>query len=436
MKLLPSSDHTLTARIVLQRELAGADFDRLQNLLHRRAASWSSRLRLEIDNKAKVDLKQAGAVRAVAERETSTTASGRRLGGPSFVGAYPSLECHVSVDSMPIVWMRTGSLRLGNSISFVAHADEIEGMSAAHWIYQVFMEMVETFEPLWGAVSSDPEYEAKVMGVFPSDSSTPGAWGAVGYDFGRALPGLFWLNFFGPRYVELIGRERLLGAPAVEAREVGSGVLIVTRSDPYEWGSEDARRSLEDVLGHIGRQFFFSKAEPDAPRVAPDWSEAFGSTPDPRASRSEHDVERIVEYLGQMAGSFLESQGEFWPFGCTVGLDGELTPTTALGDEETDPIQAAELLEKSIRAGAEHGRIRAAGICKDVRLRHCDGSAQDAIDIGVDLREGEPVRVIYPYRRTASGAYEFEEPTREIPDMLLFPGVTSELSTHTKSASN
>jgi hypothetical protein len=434
MKLLPSNDHTLTAKVVLQRELAGADFDRLQNLLRRRAASWSSRLRLEIDNKVKVDLKQPGAVRAVAERETRTIASGRRLGGPAFVGAYPSLECGVSVDSEPIVWMRDGSLRLGNRISFVAHADEIEGMSAAHWIYQVFMEMVEAFEPLWGAVSSHPEYDAKVMGVFPSDSSTPGAWGAVGYDFGRALPGLFWINFFGPRYVELIGRERLLGAPAVEAREVGRGVLVVTRSDPYEWGSEHARRSLEDVLGHIGRQFFFSKAEPDAQRVAPDWSEAFRSAPDSRELGPEHDVERIVDYLGQLAASSLESQGEFWPFGCTVGLGGELTPTTALGDEKTDPIQAAELLEKSIRVDAEQARIRAAGICKDVRLRHRDGSAQDAIDIAVDLREGEPVRVIYRYRRTASGAYEFEEPTREIPDMLLFPGAPSALSVHDSAA--
>lgn len=279
MKLPPHGDHTMTAEIVLQRELVGADFDRLHDLLRRRAASWSSRLRLEIDSKVKVDLNQPHTLRAVVERTTKTF-NGRRLGGAFFVGIDSSIECGVSVDSEPIVWMRDGSLRLGNRISFVAHADEIEGVSAAHWIYQVFVEMVEAFEPLWGAVSSHLEYEAKVMGMFSSDSSTPGAWGAVGRDFGRALPGLFWLNFFGPRYVELIGRECLLGTPAVEAREVGRGVLIVTRSNPYEWSSEDVRRSLEDVLGHIGHQFFFAKGDPNDPRVAPVWSEAFGSAPD------------------------------------------------------------------------------------------------------------------------------------------------------------
>jgi hypothetical protein len=31
---------------------------------------------------------------------------------------------------------------------------------------------------------------------------------AVGRDFGRYLPGVFWLNFFGPDYTDRIGPER------------------------------------------------------------------------------------------------------------------------------------------------------------------------------------------------------------------------------------
>jgi hypothetical protein len=88
--------------------------------------------------------------------------------------------------------------------------------------------------PAWGAVSSREEYDAKVM------SDGPGV-AAIGRDFGRFLPGLFTLNFFGPPWVDLVGRERLLGAPG--ARAVGDGVLIAAGDDPSgtrapDWGRD------------------------------------------------------------------------------------------------------------------------------------------------------------------------------------------------------
>jgi hypothetical protein len=41
---------------------------------------------------------------------------------------------------------------------------------------------------------------------------------AVGCDFGRFLPGLFWLNFFGRPYRGLIGDAHLRSTPAGRGR--------------------------------------------------------------------------------------------------------------------------------------------------------------------------------------------------------------------------
>jgi hypothetical protein len=41
---------------------------------------------------------------------------------------------------------------------------------------------------------------------------------AIGRDFGKTLPGFFWLNFFAPRLVEHIGRVRLLSTPGATRR--------------------------------------------------------------------------------------------------------------------------------------------------------------------------------------------------------------------------
>jgi hypothetical protein len=84
---------------------------------------------------------------------------------------------------------------------------------------------------------------------------------AVGRDFSRYLPGLFSVNYFGERYVELIGREVLLHAPSERADTLGSGVIVVLDStigshpvDTVVSGSAEA-----DALDAIGRRHFFQK---------------------------------------------------------------------------------------------------------------------------------------------------------------------------------
>ena len=44
---------------------------------------------------------------------------------------------------------------------------------------------------------------------------------AIGMNITAAVPGLYWLNFFGPPYVDLMGRERLLSAARLRGEACG-----------------------------------------------------------------------------------------------------------------------------------------------------------------------------------------------------------------------
>ena len=109
------------------------------------------------------------------------------------------------------------------------------------------------------------EYDAKNI------SHEGGGTEAVGVDVSRYLPGLYWLNFFGKPYCELIGLERLLDTPAHEVKGVDDGVLVRLSKDSREWEREDYREAERKVLNHIGRQYCFSKEEPNQKTVAPDF---------------------------------------------------------------------------------------------------------------------------------------------------------------------
>jgi hypothetical protein len=95
---------------------------------------------------------------------------------------------------------------------------------------------------------------------------------AIGRDFGRHLPGLFWLNFFGRRYRDLVGADRLRSAPAERTTDLDDGILIQLGSDPLDWDTPDYAIREHRVREHLGQELFFSRAEPDRATVVPDWN--------------------------------------------------------------------------------------------------------------------------------------------------------------------
>jgi hypothetical protein len=64
------------------------------------------------------------------------------------------------------------------------------------------------------------------------------------------LPTLYWANFFGPAYVDKIGRDKILSAPAWAIEELpDGGLLYVLASCP---GLADDHVSVESVKAHFG----------------------------------------------------------------------------------------------------------------------------------------------------------------------------------------
>jgi hypothetical protein len=54
------------------------------------------------------------------------------------------------------------------------------------------------------------------------------------------LPDVFWATVFGPPYVQLLGKERLLGAPAYVVEEIGPDMIYVQLTESLAGALEDS----------------------------------------------------------------------------------------------------------------------------------------------------------------------------------------------------
>ncbi|MBL0692786.1 hypothetical protein [Comamonas sp. JC664] len=82
--------------------------------------------------------------------------------------------------------------------------------------------------------------------VFGRDDAT---WKRDGFD---KVYELFWLNVFGPKLVESVGRERMLSTPAHLVEELPNGsILLVLWPTAAEFSSEEAREAQARAHVHL-----------------------------------------------------------------------------------------------------------------------------------------------------------------------------------------
>lgn len=270
----------LDAELVFDRYLgSGEDLDVLQELLRQLVPRWAAKLRVWRGPKDQrpVDIHEPGALKS-----TVVTAAGERgatyralvaqyghppherlVGSAELRGAGPELVIIVSIDEM-VVSQLGARTALGNGVTLQVRRREVEGRQGKDWLAEAFETLCAALSPPWASAQHPDEYWAKVMIEEPRIE-------AVGRDFGRSLPGVFWLNFFGRRYRELLGNDRLLSTPAPIVSAVGDGVLVGLGGDPTAWATEAYARAEAKVRDHLGAEFFFAKSDPDRLTVAPDW---------------------------------------------------------------------------------------------------------------------------------------------------------------------
>jgi hypothetical protein len=75
------------------------------------------------------------------------------------------------------------------------------------------------------------------------------SWFQDGFD---KIYEVYWLNVFGPKLVESVGRERMLSTPAWRVEELpGGAVLVVLRPTAADFASEEARQAQARALVHL-----------------------------------------------------------------------------------------------------------------------------------------------------------------------------------------
>jgi hypothetical protein len=288
--------------------LAGRQLDEVQAVLRELAPRWSSKLHVwrHRQEKTPIDLSIAGSL-AQAVRLAATErgplfrdlecrygqAPLRVFGGAELRGADTSLVLGVDIDEQ--VFQRLGEKWIwANRFTIQTCRPKVEGTDGPSWCASAFEALCDRLGPVWGHTEITAEYDAKNI------SREGGGMMAIGVDFSRCLPGVYWLNFYGRTYRDFIGRERLLSAPAYDVREVGDGVLLRLHADPTKWDSPEYQATERQVLAHVGPQFFFSRQNPDRVTVAPD----FGLP----ILRSEQQVARPPEQPRKL------QEGVWWRF--------------------------------------------------------------------------------------------------------------------------
>ena len=68
----------------------------------------------------------------------------------------------------------------------------------------------------------------------------------------------------------MIGKERLLNAPAQEIETLGAGVPLLLGADPEAWSTPEYKTAESGALAYLGEKYFCNRREPRRETTAPD----------------------------------------------------------------------------------------------------------------------------------------------------------------------
>jgi hypothetical protein len=116
----------------------------------------------------------------------------------------------------------------------------------------------------YGCVHNEDEYKEKNVLI-----QGPVTW----YGGGRLdqmLPGIYWANFFGPRYVKWFGETKFTSLPGFSKERLSDGGwLILTRPSPTSPRDDTARQLERTIIERLGEDAFFDKEKLGKRTIAP-----------------------------------------------------------------------------------------------------------------------------------------------------------------------
>jgi hypothetical protein len=177
--------------------------------------------------------------------------------GTGTTGRYVSVDFDSMIPARP-----SGSQWLwSNSVGASVKPTRVEGVSRPDWICSLARELAEDENFLWGAAYLDEEFPA-------SNLDTTRGLRAIGRDVRRYLPGLYWLNFFGAAYTELMD---VIAAEAMGVgnwQRIGQTLTLECHGDPEGWRGFTTQK--HQLLNALGADLFFDRRRPERDTRAPD----------------------------------------------------------------------------------------------------------------------------------------------------------------------
>jgi len=74
----------------------------------------------------------------------------------------------------------------------------------------------------------------------------------------KGLPGIYWVNFFGPDLVEKLGKEKILSAPFFSYEELrDGGILFSFGQSPFDQQDPDKENMRTEFRDYIGDENFY-----------------------------------------------------------------------------------------------------------------------------------------------------------------------------------
>ena len=239
----------------------------LEHWLLTSAGAWAANAAVRVWDPARsrretIDLSRPGKLGEALAAHTRWF-DGRHAGAVELRGATREYAILVGINDNPISW-NGDSLLLGNQLCLQVMRKTVDDKPQEEFAREFLDAACRATSPMWAAMYRLSEYVAKVMQLSPSIED-------IGRDFGRFLPALFAVNYFGERYVSLFGKERVAAVDQRMIEQVGSGVIVSVAS-PGLWQAADA--TYAQVLDALGREHFFDRDDRDRVTVAPDFGDS------------------------------------------------------------------------------------------------------------------------------------------------------------------
>ena len=256
-----------------------------EHVLRSEAEQWASNLciwrhkRSRIENFAE-DVQRAALHRGplfdLLVKQHGAGPYARRTGSVELRGAHNALIVVLILDDYRFA-PSSGRWLWGNSLSFQFREPYARRQNAVHLARCFAARACADLSPFYANAQLSEEFDEKNTTREPGT----GTLMAIGGDVSRYLPGLYWLNFFGEPYCNLMGKDRLMNAPAHETQEMDVGVLLYLASTPEVWNTQEYKATESRVLAHLGDKYFFNRHDLSKETEAPD----FGLEPLPRSPR-------------------------------------------------------------------------------------------------------------------------------------------------------